>query len=69
MWRISATSTSPTTAAMMIAPRAAVGSDVNTGVRKAIVARTIPAVMSEARGVRAPAVSFTAVREKPPVTG
>ena len=53
----------------MIAPRTAFGSDVSSGVRKAIVASTISAVTIEARGVRAPAVSLTAVRENPPVTG
>ncbi len=69
MWRISATSKSPITATMMMAPSAAWGSVSNSGVKNATVASTIPAVMMEASGVRAPAVSLTAVRENPPVTG
>ena len=60
---------SPATATMMSAPSAALGSELSSGVKKAIVASTIAAVMIEASGVRAPAVSLTAVREKPPVTG
>ena len=69
MWRICATSKSPITATMMMAPSAAWGSVSNSGVKKTTVARTMPAVMIEATGVRAPAVSLTAVRENPPVTG
>jgi hypothetical protein len=42
---------------------------VNSGVKNTTVTRTRSAVMIEASGVRAPAASLTAVREKPPVTG
>ena len=46
---------------MMMAPSAALGSDANSGVRNAIVTKTTPAVIRDANGVRAPAVSLTAV--------
>jgi hypothetical protein len=52
-----------------MAPSAAFGSDESSGVKNAIVANTMLVVTVEARGVRAPAASLTAVLEKPPVTG
>ena len=54
---------------MMIAPSAAFGNDARTGVNATIVITTISAVKIDANGVREPAASLTAVREKPPVTG
>ena len=54
---------------MIVAPSAAWGSDANTGVRNSTVGMISRAATIDASGVRVPAASLTAVREKPPVTG
>ena len=59
----------PATATRMMAARVALGRFSKSGVKSPKVSRTRPDVMSDASGVRAPAEAFTAVREKPPVTG
>ena len=54
---------------MTVAARTALGKNSNNGVKNKAVSAIMTAVMTPAKGVRAPASKFTTEREKPPVTG